>query len=300
MRIAITGASGLIGTAVSARLAGEGHAISRLVRSRSAAADRDAIYWDPARGEMDRAGLAGHHVVINLAGENIFGIWTRSKRRRMRRSRVEGTRLLAEAIAAMPAEARPALLINASALGYYGDRPPDEPVTEESAPADRFMARLVRDWEAATGPAAEAGVRVALMRMAPVMDMEGIPLRLMTLATRLGLGATLGAGDQPFPWVTRDEIAHVVAFLLGRPDLAGPVNVVGREQVTNREFADTLARVLNRPRFLRIPAPVIRLLGELGDELLIGMRAIPAKLDAAGYAWRDPMLEPTLRRMVSG
>lgn len=298
MRILISGASGLIGSAVSVRLEAEGHAITRLVRSRGAAAAGDAVYWNPATGDVDEAGVGGHDVVLNLAGESIFGLWTAAKRRRMRQSRVDGTRLLAGALAARPASARPRLLINASAVGYYGDRPPDEPVTEETPPADRFMARLVADWEAATAPAAEAGIRVVLMRMAPVMDMEGIPLRMMTLATKLGLGATLGSGRQMFPWVTRDEIAGVVSFLIERPDVAGPVNVVGPEPVTHRQFADTLARLLNRPRLLRIPAPLIRLLGGVGDEVLIGMRAIPAKLEAAGYRWHDPTLESALRRLV--
>ncbi len=299
MRIAISGSSGLIGTAVSRRLDGEGHAVTRLVRSRDAASLPDAMYWNPADGEIDGAGLAGHHAVVNLAGESIFGVWTRSKKRRMRGSRVGGTRLLAETLARMPDVKRPNLLINASATGYYGTRPPEEPVTEDSAPADRFMANLVREWEAATGPAREAGVRVVLLRLAPVIAPEGIPLRAMTLATKLGLGATLGSGRQAFPWVTHEEIARVVSFVLGRPDLKGAINVAAPDQVTHREFADTLARVLTRPRILQIPGAVIRLLGDLGDELLVGARVVPARLDAAGYEWRDPALEPALRRMLN-
>lgn len=299
MRIAITGASGLIGTAVARRLAAEGHGITPLVRSRDAASHPDALYWNPAEGDIDAAGLAGHDAVINLAGENIFGLWTRAKKQRMRQSRIHGTLLLAETLARMPDVQRPGLLINASASGYYGARPPDEPVTEDTPPADRFMANLVREWEASTSPARAAGIRVVILRFAPVIDLEGVPLKAMTLATQLGLGATLGSGRQAFPWVTRQEIATVVSFLLTRPDLEGPINVAAPDNVTHREFADTLARVLKRPRFLSIPAPAIRLLGDLGDELLVGAWVVPARLEAAGYNWRDPRLEPALRRMLA-
>jgi len=299
MRIAITGASGLIGTAVTRQLAAAGHQVTRLVRSKDAASRPDAVYWNPADGDIDAAGLAGHDAIVNLAGENIFGLWTRAKKQRMRRSRIGGTRLLADTLARMPDVQRPGLLINASATGYYGNRPPDEPITEDAPPADRFMANLVREWEASTTPAREAGVRVVVLRFAPVIDTDGIPLQAMTLATRLGVGATLGSGRQAFPWVTREEIASVVSFALDRPELQGPINVAAPDNVTHREFADTLARVLNRPRFLKIPAPLIRLLGDLGDELLVGAWVVPARLEAAGYEWRDPTLESALRRMLT-
>jgi uncharacterized protein len=131
------------------------------------------------------------------------------------------------------------------------------------------------------------------------MDPAATPLQAMTLATRMGLGATIGDGSQPFPWVTRDEIARVVAFIMAHPQVAGPVNVVAPDHVTNQEFADTLARVVNRPRFLQVPAPLVRALGDLGDELLIGAWVVPAALDAAGYPWYDPELEPALRRMLT-
>jgi uncharacterized protein len=299
MRIAISGASGLIGTAVAGRLEADGHVITRLVRSREAAAASDAVYWGPARGAIDEAGLAGHDVVVNLAGENIFGVWTAEKKRRIRQSRVEGTRLLAGALARLPEGDRPGVLINASAVGYYGGRPMEEPVTEASPAGGGFMADVVRDWEAATGPARDAGVRVVLLRFAPVMDADAVPVRLLGLATRLGVGATIGSGRQPFPWVTRDEIAHVVPFVLARSGMEGPVNVAAPDAVTNREFTDTMARVLGRPRFLQIPTPAVRLLGDLGDEFLGGARVLPARLDDAGYQWRDPKLEPALRRMLT-
>jgi uncharacterized protein len=298
MKIAISGASGLIGTGVSRRLEAEGHTITRLVRSRGAARGAGAVYWDPAEGAIDSPGLAGHDALVNLAGENIFAVWTPEKKRRIRRSRVEGTRLLAEALARLPVGDRPAVLVNASAVGYYGARPMAEPVTETSPPGDGFMAQVVRDWEAATSPAAAAGIRVVLLRVAPVMDADAIPIKLLGLATRLGLGATIGSGRQPFPWVTRDEIARVVSFILDRSGLEGAVNVVAPEAVTNREFTDAMARVLGRPRFLQIPTPAVRLLGDLGNEFMGGARVVPARLQDAGYAWRDPELEPALRRIL--
>jgi uncharacterized protein len=297
-RVAVSGASGLLGTAVTARLRGLGHEVTRLVRSREAAAAPDAVFWRPARGEIEAGGLAGHDVVINLAGENIFGVWTRAKKERIRRSRIEGVTLLADTIASMAEPDRPALLIIASAVGYYGDRPWDEPLTEAAPPGDTYLARVLIDMEAATAPASGAGVRVVIPRFAPVLDPDAVLLRAIALATRLGLGAALGPGGQPFPWVTRAEIADVMAFLMDRPDLEGPVNVVAPDQVSNAEFVDTVARVLNRPRFLRIPTPVVRLLGDLGDELLVAQRVVPEKLEVAGYEWRDPALEPALRRLL--
>ena len=298
MKIAITGSTGLIGSAVADRLARDGHAITRVVRSRQAAAADDAFYWSPADREIDTAGLAGHDVVINLAGENIFGVWTRAKKRRIYDSRVGGTRLLAEAIAGLPADDRPDLWINGSAIGYYGDRPADTPLDEGAEPGEAYMTRVVLDWEAATAPAKEAGVRVVLPRFGLVLDPEGVLLQATTLATRLGLGATIGSGRQAFPWTTRDEIAAVMAFLPNHPELSGPVNVVAPEKTTNRDFADTLARVLGRPRFLSIPAPLVRLAGDLGDEVLTGAWVVPRKLQDAGYVWRDPKLEPALTRIL--
>lgn len=297
MRIAITGSSGLIGTAVADRLRAGGHAVTRVVRSKAAAEAKDAILWQPSDGRIS-TGLAGHDAVVNLAGENIFGLWTAAKKRRIRESRVQGTRLLAETLAGLDDADRPGVLINASAIGYYGDRPGSERMAEGEAPGDRFMSRVVRDWESATIPAAEAGVRVAMLRFGLVLDPAGLLLQAMKLSTLLCLGAKLGDGAQVFPWVTRDEITRVVPFVLGREDLSGPINVAAPDKVTNEEFADAVARVLNRPRLLAIPSPVLRLAGELGDELLTGAWVVPRKLELAGYEWRDPRLEPALRRML--
>lgn len=298
MKIAITGSSGLIGTAVSTRLREDGHAVTRVVRSREAAAAPDAVYWRPSAGEIDADALAGHDAVVNLAGENIFGVWTRAKKDRIYHSRVDGTRLMAETLAALPAEARPGTLLNASGVHYYGDGPADQPVAEDGAAGDGFMATVVQDWESAADPARAAGVRVLYLRFGPVVDPEGLLLQGMATASRLGLGAKLGDGHQPFPWVTRDEIANVIPFLLAHPEIEGPVNVVAPDRVTNEAFADAVARVVNRPRALAVPAFAMKVLGDLGDALLTGASVVPAKLEDAGYGWRDPALEPALRRML--
>ncbi|MBW3554677.1 MAG: TIGR01777 family oxidoreductase [Gemmatimonadetes bacterium] len=298
MRIAITGASGLLGTAVSVALRERGDTVTRMVRSRDAAAASDAIFWDPATGSLDAEGLTGHDAIVNLAGENIAGIWTDAKKKRIRNSRVGGTRLIAETLASMPRDRRPHVLVSASAVGYYGDRPPDQPLTEESPPGEGFMAEVVQDWEAAADPAREAGVRVVHLRFGPVLDRDALLLQATATATRLGLGATIGDGSQPFPWTTRDEVVRLVLFALDRPDLSGRINAAAPERTTNRSYADTLARVLGRPRVLRIPPFAVRLIGPLGQELLRGAWVVPAKLEAAGYAWLDPSLEPALRRLL--
>ncbi|HUG42289.1 MAG TPA: TIGR01777 family oxidoreductase [Longimicrobiales bacterium] len=298
MKIAITGASGLLGTAVQAALRERGHAITRVVRSREAARAADAIYWDPAAAELDADGLAGHDAIVNLAGENIAGVWTEAKKARIRRSRVDGTRLLADAIAALPAERRPAVMVNASGVHYFGDRPRDRALTEEDPPGEGFMARLVQDWEAAADPARGAGVRVVHLRFGLVLDPDALLLQATATATRLGLGATFGDGTQPFPWITREDVVRLVVFAIERPALDGPVNAVAPERTTNRDYADTLARVLGRPRVLRIPTFALRMLGDLGRDLTGGAWVVPRKLEGAGYEWRDPRLEPALRRLL--
>lgn len=299
MNVAITGSSGLLGSAVTAALRERGDRVTRVVRSREAARAEDALFWEPSAGEIDDAALAGHDAVVNLAGENIAGVWTEAKKRRIYRSRVEGTRLLATTLAALSAERRPPVLVSASGAHYFGDRPPGEPMTEDSPPGEGFMADLVRDWEAAGQPARAAGVRTVHLRFGLVLARDALFLQASALATRLGLGATLGDGRQPLPWVTRDDVVGIILFALDHPELSGPVNAAAPESVTGREYADTLARVLGRPRLLRIPAFVLRLLGDLGtDVMLSGARVVPAKLERAGYAWRDPALEPALQRLL--
>lgn len=298
MKIAITGSSGLIGSALTERLGQQGHTVTRMVRSREQATAADAIYWKPSTGEIDIEGLAGHDSVINLAGENVFGLWTEAKKKRIYHSRVDGTRMLAEAIAGLEDAQRPGTLINAAGFSYYGDRPPDQPMTEDAPPGDSFLARVVQAWESATAPAADAGTRVVTLRFGLVLDPDALLIQGMKTSTQLGFGAKLGDGSQVFPWTTRDEIVRAVEFVLDHEEIRGPVNVVGKEKVTNEQFADTVAKVLNRPRVLKVPEFAMKMLGELGEELLTGAWVVPEKLESAGYQWLDPTLEGALRRML--
>lgn len=292
-RIAITAASGLLGTAVREHLSDAGHTFTRLVRNHEAAAAPDAIYWSIRDGVVETPGLEGHDVVIHLSGENIKGLWTPAKKKRIRHSRVDSTRLLSETLAGL--DHKPHTLIAASAAGYYGDRPPHEPLDESAEPGDSFFTHLAVEWEGAADAARNAGIRVVHLRFGLVLTPKGSILAASLPLFKLGLGACFGDGSQITPWVALEDVPHVVAFLMDRQDLEGPVNVVAPEAVTNLEFAQTLGRVLNRPVFLKVPAFLLLLAGDLGVELLSGARLVPRKLQDAGYAFRRPRLEEALR-----
>jgi len=293
MRIAITGSTGLIGTAVSQRLAAAGHQIIRVVR-RPVAQGEDAIFWRPDRGEIDRSGLTGLDAVVHLAAENIAsGRWTAARRKALCDSRVKGTRLLSEAIAG--AANGPRILLSASAIGYYGDRG-DETLDESCAPGSGFLADVCREWEAAARPAQEAGLRVVWMRFGVVLDAQGGALKKMLPIFRLGLGGCLGSGRQHVSWVSRDDAAGAVAHLLERGDLSGPFNVTAPNPVTNADFTRALARTLRRPALFSVPAFALRVaLGPMADEVLLAsVRAIPARLLQSGFEFRYPRIESAL------
>ncbi len=294
MRIAITGSSGLIGSALVAELAAAGHEVTRVVRDAGGAAAGDVV-WDPIAGSIDTAGLEGHDAVIHLAGESLVGLWTREKKDRIAESRTLGTRLLREALARL--EQPPRVLLSASAIGYYGHRPPLEVVDEESRSGTGFLARTVAAWEAATWPAAESGIRVVNMRFGVVLSFSGGMLRAMLPIFRAGLGGRLGSGRQIISWVSLSEVPPVVQHLLARDDLSGPVNVVTPSPVSNAEFTAVLARVLHRPAVLRVPEYLLRLVGgELADEMLLsGAHVRPRRLSDSGYRFSYPELESALR-----
>ncbi len=304
MRVAITGATGLIGPAVAARLIAAGHEI--VVISRSAHAARrlqpivptDVIVWDPNGGRLDGARLEGVDAVVHLAGETIAGLWTRAKRARIRESRVRGTETLVRALTTL--DRPPTALLSASAIGYYGNRPPDVPVDEDSPPGAGFMAETGVAWEAATRPAAEVGIRTVSMRFGIVLDTRGGMLAAVLPLFRLGLGGRLGEGRQVVSWITLDDVSAAVLHLLGMPDLAGPVNVVAPNPVSNAEFTRTLGRVLRRPAPFIVPAFALRLLpGRMADEaLLSGARVVPSRLQASGFRFAWPELEPALRHVL--
>jgi uncharacterized protein (TIGR01777 family) len=300
VKAAITGATGLIGSALRRAFEARGDAVTVVSRSRAVAGAAAVAVWDPARGAIDAAALEAHDIVIHLAGESIAGVWTASKKRRIRESRVQGTRLLAETIVRL--ERRPRVLFSGSAFGIYGDRDPSEEITEASPLGSGFLADVGRAWEAATAPAEDAGVRVVHLRMGNVLTPKGGMLEVLLPLFRLGLGGKLGSGRQVWPWIALDEVPAIVFHLLEHAEIAGPVNVVAPEPVTNEAFTNALAGAVNRPAFFSVPAFATRLApGGMGEEMLLsGARVVPKRLLATGYEFRWPALKPALRGMLAG
>jgi uncharacterized protein len=300
MLVAVTGASGLIGTALTRRLREAGHQVLRLTRSEPT--EPDQVRWDPRAGRLDPDALAKADAVVHLAGVNIAAHlrWTGKVKRELLESRVQGTGLVARTMATLaegPGE--PRVLVCASGVNFYGDRG-DEVLTEASRGGPGFLADLVRKWEAAAEPAREAGLRVVHLRTGLVQDAAGAGLPKQVLMFRLGVGGRLGSGRQWLSWISLEDAVGAYLHALTHDDLEGPVNAVAPNPVTNAEFTATLARVLRRPAFLHVPAFAPRLvLGELAVELLlISMRAHPARLLETGYQFRFPELEPTLRHTL--
>jgi uncharacterized protein (TIGR01777 family) len=293
-RVLVSGASGLIGRALTARLEAEGTRVVRLTRL--APGRPESFLWDPEAGRIDPAALDGAGAVVHLAGEPIPGLWTAAKKRRILESRVRGTSILAEAVAR---RAPPPDFVCASAVGFYGPRS-DEVLTEGSRPGDGFLADVVRRWEEAADPAASAGARVAWVRIGIVLSPDGGALAAMLPAFRLGLGARIADGRAVMSWVALEDLVGAFLHVLRTPPLSGPVLAVAPAPVTQAEFARTLARVLARPAWLRLPAWPFRLLpGGMGKEtVLASQRAAPRRLLESGYSFRHPELEGALRSML--
>lgn len=295
--VAVTGSSGMIGSAVRHTFQARGHTLKRLVR-RAAAADNE-IAWNPAARDIDprvSAQLEGADVVINLAGENLAQRWTASAKRRIFESRVPGTLLLSRTLAAL--ERKPRLLISGSAMGIYGDRG-DEVLDESSTLGDGFLASVCKEWEAATAPASEAGIRVVHSRTTLVLDRRGGAFPRFLLQFRLWAGGRLGSGKQWMSWITLRDVVGVYSSLIAAESTAGPVNVVAPEPVTNAEFVRVLGRVLRRPVLLPVPTVALELVyGQMArDTVLASQRIVSRKL--ARYDFKDPRLEGALRDVVS-
>lgn len=293
-RILISGASGPIGTALVPSLKAKGSAVTRLVRG--SAAGSDQIAWDPSR-PLSPELVSGFDAVIHLAGESIVGRWTAAKKRRILESRAQGTSRLAEAVAnASPA---PRVFISASAVGFYGNRG-DELLLEDSPPGQGFASEVATQWEAATQPAARAGIRTAQMRFGVVMSADGGALPKMLTPFRLGLGGRLGSGRQWWPWISVSDVVGAIEHVLNHDSLSGPVNTVAPDAVTNAEFTSTLAAVLGRPAIFPMPAFVVRLIfGEMGEELFLdSQRVEPAKLLATGYWFQYSGLKSALKEIL--
>ena len=295
--IVVSGATGMIGTALVGRLRAKGHTVRRLVRS-SAVAQAGDVAWDPARDILPASAIEGADAVVHLAGAPIAQRWTGAHKDEIRESRVRGTALIARTIAGTAS--RPAVMISGSAIGYYGDRG-DETVDETSAPGADFLARVAQDWESAAAPAADAGVRLVLLRTGIVLSPHGGALERLLVPFRLGVGGPIGGGDQWMSWIGLEDQLRAIEFALFGSSLAGPVNVVAPNPVTNATFASTLGRVLNRPALIPVPGFALELLyGEMARAtILTGQRVRPAALAAAGFEFHFPTLEQALRHELA-
>lgn len=295
MDVVVSGATGLVGSALSEELRDKGHRVISLSRSRPSS--EDTIRWDPSSGRIDPSRFEGVDAVVHLAGENIVGRWSEEKKRRIRDSRVQGTRLLAETIAGL--SEKPQAMVCASAIGYYGDRG-DELLREESDPGDAFLSDVVVEWEAAAEPAREAGIRVANLRFGIVLSPEGGALGTTLPLFKLGGGGKVGSGRQWWSWVALDDVVGALVHALEDDSVEGPVNVVAPNPMTNAEYTKVLGDVLNRPTLLPAPAPALRVvLGQVADELLLASaRVEPAGLKETGYDFRYPELEGALRHLL--
>ena len=295
MKIAVSGASGLIGSALVPALRDGGHEVLRLVRREARGADE--VRWNPAAKTIEAVRLEGLDAFVHLSGENIAdGHWTDAKKARLRSSRVGSTRFLSETLAGLAR--KPSVLVSASALGYYGDRG-DAWLDETAPPATDFFGQLSVEWEAAAAHAAHAGIRVVHPRTGIVLSPGGGALAKMLLPFQLGVGGKVGSGRQYFSWIALDDVVGVIHHLLARSDLEGAVNVDAPEPVTNAELTKTLGRVLGRPTIMPVPAFALRVaFGEVADALLASTRMKPARLLATGYRFRFPELEGALRHVL--
>ena len=296
MKILIGGSHGLVGTALIKSLEAEGHEIFRLVRH--APTSKTEVEWSPDRYSIALARIEGFDAVVNLAGESIAeGRWTDEKKRRIRESRVKGTKLLGDALANLTVP--PKTFVCASAIGYYGNRG-GELLTEASAPGDDFLAKVCAEWEQATALAAEKGIRVVNARFGVILDNNGDALKKMLPPFRMGVGGRIGSGKQWMSWIALDDVIGGIKFALANESVRGPVNFVAPNPVTNAEFTKTLGKVLSRPTIFPIPAFAINLMfGEMGEALLLGsQRVAPGRLVGGGFEFSYPQLEAALDHIL--
>ncbi len=290
--VLISGAAGFIGTHLTELLVANGYRVKILTRS-SRVSQENVLYWSPEKGKVALDELEDLHAVVHLAGENIAGRWTDQKRAKIERSRVEGTRLLAESLAKL--DKKPEVLIAASAIGYYGDRG-DEILTEHSSAGTGFLADVGVKWEHATKAAEEAGIRVCNLRIGLVLGTDGGALEKMLIPFKFGLGGQIGDGSQYWSWISIDDVVGIIYYLIQNQGMEGPVNAVAPNAVTNEEFTRALGRVLGRPTIFPVPGFVVRgLLGKMADEtILASTRVVPQKLLDSGYKFKYTDLDDTL------
>jgi len=297
MKILMTGSSGLIGSALVPLLASQGHQVVRLVRHQTAPGE-DVAVWDPDAGKLEVSALEQTDAVVNLAGENIAsGRWTEERKKRIRESRVRGTRLLSETLAQLAIP--PRVLVSASAVGFYGPRG-DEVLTEESLPGPDFLADVCKEWEAATEPARQKGIRVVNLRTGMALSGKGGALTAMLPAFRMGVAGKIGDGRQFVSWIAIDDLTRAISHAIAHESLSGPVNAVSPNPVRNAELTKALGKALGRPTFLAMPAFAVRLIfGEMADALLLAsQRAQPRRLLDTGFTFQFPDFEAALRHVL--
>jgi len=298
LRVAVTGSTGLVGGALVHFLRSGGHTVLRMRRGKAPVGD-DSLQWDPARGTIDSQGLEGLDAVVHLAGEPIAAVrWTSSKKEAILRSREEGTALLAGALAEL--ERPPGVFISASGVDYYGDRPPNEFVTEGTDSGETFLAEVCRRWERATGAARAIGIRTVHLRTGIVLSPAGGMLGTVLLPFQVGVGGRIGSGRQYMSWIDLDDHVGLIHHIIRTPAVRGAVNSTAPNPVSNASFTGVLGRVLSRPTVLPLPSPaVIALMGEMGRELLLtGQRVLPERALASGYRYLFPDLEDSLRHQL--
>ena len=295
--VAVTGSSGMVGSALCAAMRQRDWSPLRIVRrdAADAALAADEVAWNPAAKKLDAARLNGVDAVVHLAGENIAGgRWTAALKQRIRDSRVVGTRFLAESLAQLAQP--PRVLVSASAIGYYGNRQ-DALLAEEHGPGRGFLSDVCVEWENATAPAKARGIRVVNLRIGIVLSAKGGALKKMLLPFRLGAGGRVGSGGQFWSWISLPDLVGVILHTIDTDNLAGPVNAVSPEAVTNREFTRTLGSVLHRPTIFPMPAIAARLaFGEMADALMLASaRVFPFRLQETGYKFQHLTLRSALQ-----
>ena len=306
MRVVVTGSHGFIGSELGATLRRAGHEITAVVRgaptpARTAAARPGEIVWDVHRGTIDVAALEGHDAVVHLAGAGLGDHrWTDAYKREVHDSRALGTALLCEALAKL--DRPPRVLVSGSAVGWYGDRG-DEELTEASGPGRGFLADVVKDWEAATQTARDAGIRVVRLRSGVVLGSQGGALKKQLLPFKLGAGAKLGSGRQWLSWIALEDEIAAILHLIRVDTVRGPVNATAPNPVTNAQFTEALGAALHRPTFLMVPPFALKVVfgRQMAEEMLLaGQRVLPRALEASGFTFRHPHVDRALRAMLAG
>lgn len=298
MKILVSGASGLVGSALVPDLEKKGHEVYRLVRRLPKANERK-IFWDPDCEEIEQEALEGFDAVIHLGGESIAeGRWTAAKKARIRESRVQSTDFLSRTLAALSRP--PKTFACASATGFFGNRG-DEELTENSPPGEGFLAEVCREWEAATAPAEEKGVRVLHLRFGVILSEKGGAFTKMLPPFKLGIGGKLGDGKQYVSWIALTDVVRAISYLLEKTEMVGAVNLVSPDPVTNEEWTRTLGEVLHRPTFFRMPAFAAKIaFGEMAEEaLLASVKVVPQKLQESGFQFEHPELKETFESLLS-